>query len=200
MDDEYRNKSIEYTYYLSQRGYHEKGFEKTFKIYPSLSIIVARKTVVKNNKDSRVVFTASYNPRGPDVSKILKEHLHIVENKPELAALFPKGTIKVANKRENNLGYLLLRSDSYNISSDATSELELGYIRYNKKCDSCNNFVDQTTSITSYATGRNFTIRKEITCTSRNVISLVYCKLCGKQGVGSTVAWKPHLAKYKSHI
>ena len=98
------------------------------------------------------------------------------------------------------IGDLLLRSDPYNISSDATSGLELGYIRCNKKCDSCNNFVDQTTSITSYATGRKFTIRKESTCTSRNVIYLVYCTSCGKQGVGSTVAWKPRLANYKSHI
>ena len=127
--------------------------------------------------------------------------MHIIENKPELAALFPKGIINVANKREKNLGDLLLRSDPYNISSDATSGLELGYNRCNKKCDSCNNFVDQTTSITSYATtGRKFTIRKESTCTSINVIYLVYCTSCGKQGVGSTFAWKPRLANYTSHI
>ena len=29
---------------------------------------------------------------------------------------------------------------------------------------------------------------------------VAYCTSCGKQGVGSTVAWKPRLANYKSHI
>ena len=29
---------------------------------------------------------------------------------------------------------------------------------------------------------------------------MAYCKLCGKQGIGSTIKWKPRLANYKSHI
>ena len=29
---------------------------------------------------------------------------------------------------------------------------------------------------------------------------MAYCKKCQKQGVGSTIKWKPRLANYKSHI
>ena len=32
------------------------------------------------------------------------------------------------------------------------------------------------------------------------MIYVAYCKICGKQGVGSTTAWKPRLANYKSNI
>ena len=95
---------------------------------------------------------------------------------------------------------MLLRSDPYNIKKDLTSNQELGYIKCNKNCDSCNNYVKETTSITSHATGRRFKIRRESTCTSKNVIYVAYCKSCGKQGVGSTVAWKSRLSNYKSHI
>ena len=29
---------------------------------------------------------------------------------------------------------------------------------------------------------------------------MAYCKKCKKQGVGSTISWKPKLSNYKSHI
>ena len=35
---------------------------------------------------------------------------------------------------------------------------------------------------------------------SKNVIYIAFCLNCLKQGVGSTVDWKPRLRNYKSHI
>ena len=29
---------------------------------------------------------------------------------------------------------------------------------------------------------------------------MAYCKKCNKQGIGSTIRWKPRLSNYKSHI
>ena len=37
-------------------------------------------------------------------------------------------------------------------------------------------------------------------CETPNVIYMAECLKCGKQGVGSTVKWKPRLSNYKSHI
>ena len=94
----------------------------------------------------------------------------------------------------------MFRSDPYNIKEDLTSNLEVGYVKCERSCDSCKNYVLQTTSITSHATGRRFKIRRQSTCTSNNVIYVAYCKSCGKQGVGSTVQWKSRLSNYKCHI
>ena len=35
---------------------------------------------------------------------------------------------------------------------------------------------------------------------TKNVLYLTYCAKCGKQGVGSTVCWKPRISNHKSHI
>ena len=35
---------------------------------------------------------------------------------------------------------------------------------------------------------------------TKNVIYLTYCAKCGKQGIGSTVCWKPRISNPKSHI
>jgi hypothetical protein len=49
-------------------------------------------------------------------------------------------------------------------------------------------------------TGRLFSIRKTLTCTSENVVYLAQCVDCGLQGVGFTINFKLRLANYKSHI
>ena len=198
-DDEYKQKAAEYTNYLTQRGYNANKVGKSFSNVLSISRTEARKKVTKENK-SLVVFTTKYNPRGPNVKAIINQHLHIIENQPELANIFPTGTVIVANKKEPNLGDLLLRSDPNNIKQDLTNSNELGYTKCDKNCDSCKNYVDETTSIKSFATGRTFIIRRESTCTSKNVIYVAYCKTCGKQGVRSTISWKARLANYKCHI
>ena len=139
--------------------------------------------------------------RGPDIKLIINQHLPLISADPNLQTLFPDGSIMVANKRENNLGDLVLRSDPYNIKSDLTEQRKLGYVKCTRStCDSCSKFVDETTFIKSHATGRKFFIRRESSCSTKNVIYVAYCINCGKQGVGSTVAWKARLANYKSHI
>ena len=48
--------------------------------------------------------------------------------------------------------------------------------------------------------GSKFKIRRSTTCSTKNVIYVAYCSKCGLQGIGSTIALKPRLANYKSHI
>ena len=72
--------------------------------------------------------------------------------------------------------------------------------RAGKKCDSCNNFIYETTAIKCFTTGRIFKIRRDSSCQTKNVIYFAYCLNCQNQGVVSTVSWKPRLTCYKSHV
>ena len=136
----------------------------------------------------------------PNVADIVNRNLHLIRDTPLLNKLFPPGTITVANKRGNNLKELMLRGDPYNIKTDLTDNDAHGYVKCGKKCDSCDNFVQETSYVTCNATGRKFYLRRDSTCSTPNIIYLAFCKRCGKQGVGSTVKWKPRLANYKCHI
>ena len=94
-----------------------------------------------------------------------------------------------------------MRSDPYSIKPDYQIQEPLGYTKCSYvNCDSCKNFVDETSYIVCNATGRKYQIRREMSCDSKNVIYVAYCIKCHKQGVGSTISWKPRLANYKSHI
>ena len=69
-----------------------------------------------------------------------------------------------------------------------------------KKYDSCNNFVDETSFVILKATGRKYWIRRDSTCTAKDVVYLAYCTKCGERATSSTMSWKRRLSNYKSHI
>ena len=49
-------------------------------------------------------------------------------------------------------------------------------------------------------TGESYKIRQRIDCSGKDVIYLVECRKCGKQGVGSTEDFKLRISNYISHI
>ena len=82
----------------------------------------------------------------------------------------------VAFKIEQNLKNSLLRGDTHSTKPDLMDSGIQGYKKNNnKRCDSCQSFVDET-SIRSHATGRIFKIRLDITSATSNVtyITVLY--------------------------
>ena len=57
----------------------------------------ARKKAEKSF-ENKVLFTSTFNRRGPNVSQIINCHLHLVKNSPFLHDIFQDGSIFVAYK------------------------------------------------------------------------------------------------------
>ena len=51
-----------------------------------------------------------------------------------------------------------------------------------------------------FTIGTKFIIYIDWACDTKNVLYLPYCKKCNKQGVWSSIEWKPRLRNYKSNI
>ena len=49
-------------------------------------------------------------------------------------------------------------------------------------------------------TKRRYKVKQNVNCQSKNVICLVTCKKCKKQGVGETISFKSRMANYRSCI
>ena len=67
----------------------------------------------------------------------------------------------------------------------------LTYVPCKQRCDSCANFVAAKSSFECFATKRIYKVRWSTSCISKNVIYIAFCLNCLKQGVRSTVDWKP---------
>ena len=60
--------------------------------------------------------------------------------------------------------------------------------------------LQEGTYFRSNVTGEKFRTKQEINCRSKNIIYLVKCGACGKQGVGRTTAFQSRISNYISHI
>ena len=198
-NEEYDKKASEYIQYLVERGHVEDEVRLVFQEVRKCSRVDARKKRVSSSSDATIVFATSYNPRGPNVKGIVKRHAGLLYNDPILKDLYPKDSILVANRRESNLKDLLTRADPYNLKSDLVSGSG-GYSCCDKSCESCQKWVVCSPFVECFATGRRFKVRRELNCETPNVVYVAFCLHCGKQGVGSTIAWKARLSNYKSHI
>jgi len=177
-DEEFDKQATEYKRHLELRGYKSNLVTKAFSVTRSKTRVEARLIKDTNSNSRPVIFSTKYNPRGPNVKSIVDRHLPTLLNVTSLKDVFPEGSVMVANKRENGLADLLQRSDPYSIKSDLTDHQKHGYTKCGRTCDSCNNFVSETKSITSFATGRKFDIRRDSTCSMKNLIYVAICQSC----------------------
>ena len=137
------------------------------------------------------------NPRVCDIASIICEHPVIIDTDERAGEILPKNSIQVAYGKGANLKELLAPSNPYR----GVEYVGRGCIKCTAKiCDCCKHFLVPGGSFSSAVTGRVFSIRKTLTCTSVNVGYLAQCVACGLQGVASTHNFKPQLANYKLHI
>ena len=148
-----------------------------------------------SNSKNKIVFCSKYNPLGPNIKEIIQKRAHILD----YCQIMQNKEIMVAYKREKKLKDLLKRADPYNIINHVDDEMYT-YVPCKKRCDSCTNFVVAKSSSECFATKRIYKVRRSTSCVFKNVICIVFCLNCLKQGVGSTVDWKPRLHNYKSYI
>lgn len=81
-----------------------------------------------------------------------------------------------------------------------TDQTEHDYSKCERYCDSRDNLVLKNTLFICHGAGEKFKIRRGSTCTNKNIIYLAYCKQSSKQGVRSSIEWKPRLRNYTSHV
>ena len=158
----------------------------------------------------KINFVVSHDPTFPDIRKTINRHYHILEGDEQCGRLFPKGIFRVCSRRGNRNLKEWIAPSRY-VGPKRVDEENRG----NWKCGSCGKSVrrrkpnsgiyncdimEETTSFKSKATKEKYKIRQNINCRSKNIIYLVECKKCGKQGVGSTGEFALRISNYITRI
>jgi hypothetical protein len=170
---------------LKRQNYQPELIEKQF----NKALSTDRKYILRpKNREKKKGFplVLNYNPRLPDITKIIRAHSSIISNSELLQAIFPSKSIMPALRRMKNLKELLAPS-RYKTNIDIPSTRnDNGCFKCNKRCDFCKNFLNQSDNFRSCSTGHIYKIKQPITCTSANIIYLISCDKCKLQYVGST--------------
>ena len=184
-DSDFLEQSKKYSAYLAARNHKPKQIIRAFeKINNQTRSTVQQKRA--KSKIKTVTFTTQYNPLRPNMNSIIKKHLPIITDNPNLVEIFSKNSMFCAYKRFPNLKDLMVLADPYNIKPLKEIDQNPACSDCMKRCDSCKNFVDHVSSFECFATRKIFKIRRYLTCTTPNMIYLACCTKYGKQGLGST--------------
>ena len=174
MKREYLDKTMEYMTHLVPRGHGPQKVKSTFTRIRKITRSEARREKERTVNKNSIFFPAEYNPREPSVKAVIKRYEHILQNNKTLAELFPQNSIVAANKRAKYLHQLILRTDPYNIKINLLNQAQHGYSKCGRKCDLCYNFILEKISFICHATKVKFKIRRDSTCTSKNIIYLAH--------------------------
>ncbi len=123
----------------------------------------------------------TYHPSLASLAKIARKHLPMLHTSQRLRKAIPNPPL-VAFRRPRNLRDLLVRS-RINTSAPPTST---GSTPCNsRRCKCCAEIVI-CNSFKSKSTGRQYNIKTQMTCRSKNLVYLISCKRCELQYVGET--------------
>ena len=160
---------------------------------------ILNSTKVNNKKSNRkLTWISKYDPRLPNKSRIIHDNLHLLHSNENNIAIFPNGSIISSNRRRKNLRDIYKPTvPRYGLITN-TTPTDPGFFVCNRKCDTCAHSRD-TKFIQSPWDGRKWYIRKNLTCTTKNVVYVLYCKEHPKaMYVGSTKNLKSRWAGHKS--
>ena len=161
------------------------------------SILKSDRVSNNSTKNKKSTWISKHDPRLPNKSKIIHENLHLLYSNVKNISIFPKGSIISSNRRRKNLRDIY--KPTVPRSRPATNVPTVpGFFTCNSRCDTCFHSRD-TTFIQSPWDGKKWYIRQNITCTTKNVIYVLCCKIHPKaMYIGSSINLKKRWAGHKS--
>ena len=137
-----------------------------------------------------------YDPWFPTLKKSIHNLWNIIENDEPLNEIFPNRP-KIAFKRSKNLRDTLVRAKLPTTTTIRTTETvptetppltvaKSSVTPCNKINCKCCKSIRHRTTITSLSTNETFPVEGEYTCTSRLLIYMLECPICGMQYIGQT--------------
>ena len=144
---------------------------------------VALERVVRNKDYSRPIFALTYDPRYPNIPKIMKSEWRVMTNNdPRLREVFPAPPL-VAYRVPANLRVKLIRSKLPPIQT--RTKRQLNGMKKCLRCPICP-FVMEGKAVKSTATTACVEINSAVTCQTSNIIYCITCNKCKEQYVGTS--------------
>ena len=151
----------------------------------------------RKNKGKKTAWVSKYDPRLPDKSKIIHKNIHLLYSNTDNKLVFPPGNLISANRKRKNLREIY-KPTVPRLDLEHGPRRKPGFTTCRGVCDTCKHSKD-TTFVKSSWDQRKWYIRDQITCTTKNVIYLIRCKLHPEEVyIGSAIDLKDRWRCHKS--
>ena len=211
---EYDKSKLEYTDFLTARGYSIGIIMEAFRKVeskPRREYYQKQPGKKLRQESDRVIpLVTEFNPGLPNIGKILNSHKHVLKLDPELCKVVNPDGIFASFRGTKTLYDKLVHSrlpdevaPANEVEPEGEADEPLGGCNYcvSKRCDLCKNFMKQTKTAYSFHTNSVFNIKQNVNCESLNVVYIINDLVCKVSSVGCTSdSIKVRFRNHKSHI
>ena len=182
-------------------GHSEKDIDKSFC---QRATIPRRETLKKKSNrkhNNKIKFITEYEPSLPNIYGTWRKNNLLLKYNKELKNIFKSGVkdFKIVHRKGGkNIKERLANTNVNTI--DSSNIVSYGCNDCGRNCIDCKYLKEKGECFYSYVTKRRYKVRQSANFQSNNVIYLVTCKKCKKQGVGETITFKLRMANYRSCI
>ena len=163
--------------FLSKQNYPKQIIEHGLQQAMSLDKNLFR-TVKAKPEENIVPYVSTYNPRDPEMFRVIMDNLPILQEDENMRNILWKHRILKRKRQPYNLKPLLTKAK---FTSNDTCEV--------RKCTRPNcglcTYLLQGNSF-AFNCEMNFKIHKNVSCDAKNVIYVMKCRGCGDEYIGET--------------
>ena len=197
VDQDFTQRSREIMDSLRRRGYKQAVLSDAMRRVSR----IPREELLRyrtGKECHRVPFVITHNPAKPPLRKWLREQQVALHRSPVMRRVLPEVPV-IGERNPKNLRALLMPSV---LPPHVDSSRAPGVLRCAKMCVTCREHLQEAACFSCAVTGESFQIRHYMTCTTSNVVYLLYCRKCPRsQYVGETGgSLKTRFALHRSHI
>ena len=195
-DEDFKLHAAKKAAQLSKHGYPKDLLDSMIRAYNKdrRSLLSGEEKNTNEIENENIFLTTTYNKQFTGLQDQVTTTWDLLGRSNTTRFLQSK-KVKVGYRRPKNLRDLLTRArlppldtdgdDSRNLTESRALVIEKKGCE-NPKCRYCPR-LNKSGKITSKSTGRTYTTRKNVDCTSNNLVYCISCKKCGKQYVGQTM-------------
>ena len=154
----------------------ERNIQKAEKL-DRVGLMKHNEKGTKNKNILTMCYT--YNPNNPDIRPIIKHNFNMLYSSPNMKQALVNTKLIFAKRQGKNLKQLLT-------SAKLNKENDNFYVKKcGKSCITCE-YLTEGKSVTFTSTNKEFMIKHNFTCHTKNLIYVITCANCKKQYIGET--------------
>jgi hypothetical protein len=197
-DSVYKERCKELTTRLARRGHHRATIQKACDKASTISRTEALRYKTKQTTD-RVPIVVGHNPANPPLRQWFSElHSKTISTSSRAQKAIPHPPLLGERNTRNLKSFLMPTQLPKTDEETAAGCFSCG----KQRCVICKDHLVQATSFTSDTTGITYQHKQHLTCTTHNIIYLLFCNICKQaQYIGETEhALKTRFYTHRSHI
>ena len=180
---------------LLQRAFPISLINKGIDLAKKIPISELRKTKEKKSDDV-LPFVTTFNRCNPEIFHEAYKNLNQLRMSERLENLLKETKLIKSKRQPKNLKKLLTSAkfeSENNLVTEGVSKCK------NKRCKICDIIIEGKHFMFKHS-GSYFEIKRNLTCTSKNVVYVLQCDKCKEEYIGSTKQLNQRISLHKSNI